>query len=67
MPMLTAAVLWYFAERYRATRGISIGEALILTLALILPFAMVTLRNTGFPVSWARASAVLVDRGASHA
>jgi hypothetical protein len=53
MPMMTAAIAWYFEVRYRATRGLSVGEALILTLALILPFAMVTLRNTGIPVSWA--------------
>ena len=51
MPMLTAAIVWYFEQRYRATRGVSVGEAMILTLALILPFAMVTLRNTGIPVS----------------
>jgi hypothetical protein len=51
MPMLTAAIIWYFEQRYRATRRISVGEAVILTLALILPFAMVTLRNTGLPVS----------------
>jgi hypothetical protein len=53
MPMLTAAIFWYFDERYRATRGVTLAEALILTVALILPFAMVTLRNTGLPVSWA--------------
>ena len=53
MPMLTAAIFWYFDERYRATRSVRVGEAVILTMALILPFAMVTLRETGIPVSWA--------------
>ena len=53
MPMLMAPIYWYFSRRYRASLSVSVGEALILTLALILPFAMVTLRNIGIPVSWA--------------
>jgi hypothetical protein len=53
MPMMTAAVVWYFEESLRVRRGIALGEALALALALILPFAMWALGEKGPPMSWA--------------
>jgi len=53
MPMMTAAIVWYFEESLRARRGPTLGEATMLTLALILPFAMWALGDKGPPISWA--------------
>jgi hypothetical protein len=53
MPMMTAAIVWYFEESSRARRGLTLGEATILMLALILPFAMWALGDKGPPISWA--------------
>jgi hypothetical protein len=50
MPMTTAAIVWYFEERRASLR---LGEAVVLTLALILPFAMWALGDKGPPISWA--------------
>ncbi len=53
MPMMTAAVLWYVQERLRATQGLAASEIVILSLALILPFAMLALGANAPPISWA--------------
>jgi hypothetical protein len=53
MPMMTAAIVWYFEESSSARRGLSLGEATVLMLALILPFAMWALGDKGPPISWA--------------
>jgi hypothetical protein len=53
MPMMTAAIVWYFEESLRARRGLTLGEATMLMLALILPFAMWALGDKGPPISWA--------------
>jgi hypothetical protein len=53
MPMMTAAIVWYFEESLRARRGPTLGEATMLTLALMLPFAMWALGEKGPPISWA--------------
>jgi hypothetical protein len=53
MPMMTAAIVWYFEESLRARGGPTLGEATMLTLALILPFAMWALGDRGPPISWA--------------
>jgi hypothetical protein len=50
MPMMTAAIVWYFEER---RVGLRLGEAFVLALALILPFAMWALGDKGPPISWA--------------
>jgi hypothetical protein len=53
LPMVTAAVVWYFEESLRARSGPTLGEATMLMLALILPFAMWALGDKGPPISWA--------------
>jgi hypothetical protein len=53
MPMMTAAIIWYFEESLRARGGPTLGEATMLTLALMLPFAMWALGDKGPPISWA--------------
>ncbi len=53
MPMMTAAVIWYGEERIRATRSLALGEIVVLSLALILPFAMFVLSKNAPPISWA--------------
>jgi Glycosyltransferase family 87 len=53
MPMMTAAIVWYFEESLRARRGPTLGDVTMLTLALILPFAMWALGDKGPPISWA--------------
>jgi len=53
MPMMTAAVVWVFEERLRLERGLTIGEAIVLASALMLPFAMWALGEKGPPISWA--------------
>ena len=53
MPMTTAAIVWYFEESLRLRRGLTLGEATVLMLALLLPFAMWALGDKGPPISWA--------------
>jgi len=53
LPMMTSAVLWYGEERIRATRSLALSEIVILSLALILPFAMFALGKNAPPISWA--------------
>jgi hypothetical protein len=53
MPMMTAAIVWYFEESLRARRGLTLSETTMLTLALILPFAMWAMGDKGPPISWA--------------
>ena len=53
MPMMTAAVLWYLTERVRATQSLALSEIVILSFALILPFAMLALGKNAPPISWA--------------
>ena len=53
MPMMTAAIVWYFEENLRARRGLTLGDAIVLALALILPVAMWALGEKGPPISWA--------------
>jgi hypothetical protein len=53
MPMTTAAVTWYLTERVRATDSLFLSEAIVLSLALVLPFAMLALGENGPPISWA--------------
>jgi len=53
MPMLTAAVVWYVEQRYRASRSLDIGEIVSLFLVIALPVAMLVVRGTGFAFTWA--------------
>lgn len=53
LPMTTAAVLWCLEERIGARQSLALSEIVILTLALILPFAMLALGKNAPPISWA--------------
>jgi hypothetical protein len=53
MPMMTAAVVWYFEGAARGPSRLTLGEATVLALALLLPFAMWALGDKGPPISWA--------------
>ena len=53
LPMMTAAIVWYFEEAARGPRRLTLGEATVLALALLLPFAMWALGDKGPPISWA--------------
>ena len=53
MPMMTAAIVWYLEHRYKATKSLDVGEVVALTLALVLPFAMLALKGSGVVLSFA--------------
>jgi hypothetical protein len=53
MPITASAAIWYLIARYDAGRGLAAGEIVILTLALILPLALVALRGSGLVFSFA--------------
>ncbi len=53
MPMLTPAIIWYASDRYRASRGLDLGEIVALLLILIMPVLMLNLKTVGMPMSWA--------------
>jgi hypothetical protein len=53
LPMMTAAIVWYFEEAARGPRRLTLVEATVLVLALLLPFAMWALGDKGPPISWA--------------
>jgi hypothetical protein len=53
LPMTTAAVVWYLEEGSSRPGRLTLGEAVVLALALMLPFAMWALGAKGPPISWA--------------
>lgn len=53
MPMMTAAIIWYVDDRYRASRSLDVGELIAVLLATLLPFIMLHLRETHMPFSYA--------------
>lgn len=53
MPMTTAGVLWYFETRFAEARTLRLSEAVGLTLALVLPVAMLLMQKHAFAWSWA--------------
>jgi hypothetical protein len=53
MPMMTLALVWYFAERFRSEEPFDIGEIVALLLAFTTPFLLLNLKTLGMPMSWA--------------
>ena len=52
MPMMTAALVWYFVARQGEERPFDIGEVLALLLAFTMPFLMLELKKVDMPMSW---------------
>ena len=67
LPMTTVAALWYLESRIRATRGLRLSEIVVLTFALVLPFAMLALGAHAPPISWAPELALFGLIAASNA
>ena len=53
LPMTTFAVVWYLERRLRATRGLFVGEIIVLSLALALPAAELGFGAHTPPIAWA--------------
>jgi hypothetical protein len=53
LPMTTFAVVWYLEHRLRATRGLFVGEIVVLSLALALPAAELGFGGHTPPIAWA--------------
>jgi hypothetical protein len=53
MPMMTLALVWYFAARYRDGAPLDIGEIIALLLAFTMPFVMLEFKKLDMPMSWA--------------
>jgi hypothetical protein len=52
MPMMTLALVWYFAERHRDGASFDVGEIIALLLAFTMPFVMLELKKIDMPMSW---------------
>ena len=52
MPMMTAALTWYFVSRQREARPFDVGEIFAVLLAFVMPFLMLELKKVGMPMSW---------------
>ena len=52
MPMMTAALVWYFVARQGEERRFDVGEVLAVLLAFVMPFLMLELKKIGMPMSW---------------
>ena len=52
MPMMTLALVWYFAARNRDAAPFDVGEIIALLLAFTMPFVMLELKKIDMPMSW---------------
>ena len=53
MPMMTLALVWYFAARLGEERPFDLGEIVALLLAFATPFLMLELKKVDMAMSWA--------------
>lgn len=53
LPMMTMALVWYFAERLRSDERLDLGELLALLLAFAMPVIMLNLKTVEAPISFA--------------
>jgi Glycosyltransferase family 87 len=52
MPMLTLALICYFAKRLSEDAPFDLGEIIALLLAFTMPFVMLELKKINMPMSW---------------